>query len=209
MKTLEEVCSGIRRWNKYKKDIVLLQSLHAVKGFTFEVGKKLLAGENFHVYFGLDDKKKFEFYLISSIYDTATTLAEDHVETALQIVDVTQEQITSKEALTRIGKWKDPVCFEEWLLRSIKSDTMVEAFFVPGIDIDAGSVKFDALFGLKDISSDIAGLGFQVDLILTDGAHVFYDTVMPVPPFGPKHSPTDEKRFYLLELALNVHKTDH
>ncbi|MCW3083859.1 MAG: hypothetical protein JWP12_1225 [Bacteroidetes bacterium] len=197
MLDINEVRAAIKKWNDNKNNIKAMDALGVITGFHFPVGDILQPAIDLHAYPAIDKNDDIQFYLISSTYDQESKLktAEHIVQAGVDRIPPRDNDIPLPTAMARIRAWE--INFKSWLDTTIKDATVVEAFLIPGTDLDENEESIVAYFGLiPDLRRNEAS--YFVDLVLVPFSKtlVFEDTVMPVPPFG--EDATARKRFALL-----------
>lgn len=166
-------------------------------GFQID-GTILPSGEDLHIYPGISEDRKPEFFLISVVHDNAGNLDAELIPRATIISEpVSFHEIPGSDARQRINNWS--LHLGDWLIDTLSHDLTVQAFKVPGEDLEVSdhSVIYAHLALRNGVTREDPQ--FWSDLILTyETGDVFADTVMPVPPFGL----VSPEVFYLREYAL-------
>ncbi|MUV04427.1 hypothetical protein GN157_11975 [Flavobacterium rakeshii] len=146
-----------------------------------------LGNTNLHVYPGVDTDGKFYMFLLPAALDVPNVSSIQFSAFTVCKVEPNlgdSNQIPTQEAILRIDTWKKD--YGAWTKNQIQKKSVTggifEAFHMPASYM-IQSDKYITYLGLQTDAS--AATGLTADLITTDikYANVYYDTVMPVPPF--------------------------
>ena len=211
--SMKEILQEIKCWNENRNNPGVISSLMSgIMSIQFSPGKKLLQGDDLHVYPAIQDNGKdqiLKFYLISATYDTSNQLKQpdglipyiDEASILWNLADIDKDKIPADTAKARIYAWEHD--FSSWLNISASHAKVFQAFHIPKKDL--GYETIHAYFGLVPYTDEIAGDVFRADLVInpTDRGigSIFEDTVMPVPPFGVNGALANS-HFFLLNHAL-------
>lgn len=202
--TLSEIKTAMLAWETARSNASeLIEKFSQGNGFSVPTDFEV-KGSYVHSYPGIYEGE-LTFFLInaeddieanqSSLADFITICPITEFEIDLKPTDETE--ITTKEALRRIGNWK--TTGNDWI-SSHAGEGFFQAFLVPMGDYVENNVHstFFALAGAKG--------NFSADLITRDETTgkvtltSFHDMVRPVPPFGGTGTPSSQGSFYLLSL---------
>lgn len=188
---MEEIITSLQNWEAVRSNPDQLVNLFMHK-WGFELDMSLFPEhEPLHAYAAVKNGE-LGFYVISEINDVNTASPQTLSNNCIWCPCVHAlggQEIPKEEAEARVKSWNET--FQDWIHQVVSMPFgMYQTFHIPTTDLQP--VKYAALFALKDniITPDIK----EADLVLTNQAGVFYDTVLSGPPFK------NQQKYYILDL---------
>ena len=180
---MEEIIISLQNWEAVRNNPDLLTELFMNK-LGFELDMNLFPEKKaLHAYAAVKNGE-LGFYVISEANDVDSSpevLSSNcyWCPTVMAFEEGGQE-IPEAEANLRLITWKET--FPEWIQQVVTMPFgMYQTFHIPTTDLQPQ--KYAALFALKDnvLVPDIK----EADLVLTNDAGIFYDTILRQPPYAP------------------------
>lgn len=177
---MEEIITSLRDWEAVRNNPDLLTELFMNK-LGFELDMSLFPSTiPLHAYAGIKDGE-LGFYVISEANDVDSS-PEDLSANCYWCPCVHalggEQEIPEEEANMRTKTWAET--FPAWIHEVVNMPFgMYQTFHIPTTDLHPR--KYAALFALKD--NVITPAVKAADLVLTNNAGVFYDTIASQPPY--------------------------
>ncbi|WP_432670331.1 hypothetical protein [Flavobacterium sp. SM2513] len=199
---LQDVISCLREWETIRNNpSEVIQYLSLGNHFAYK--RDMPQANQMHVYPGVC-KAEGTFYIF--MLDAAADInsSEATLFNAITICQVknslgNSDEIPEAQALKRMDDWKKS--FSQWATNQInnrqQTQGIFKAFNMPSSYIER-NVNYSTFFALREDSTNVTG--YIADLITVDHSKssvAFYDTVLPVPPFGT----LSQNSFYLLSMV--------
>ncbi|SFN77496.1 hypothetical protein SAMN05421741_110106 [Paenimyroides ummariense] len=179
---MEEIITSLKHWEAVRNNPDVLTELF-MSNLGFELDMSLFPEKKpLHAYAAVKDGE-LGFYVISEVNDVDSSpedlSANCYWCPALMAFEGGGQEIPEAEANLRLGTWKET--FPIWIQQIVKMPFGIyQTFHIPTTDLKPQ--KYAALFALKDniITPDIK----EADLVLTNNAGIFYDTIRSQPPYS-------------------------
>lgn len=189
---MEEIITSLQNWEAVRSNPDVLTELFMSK-LGFELDMSLFPEKKpLHAYAAVKDGE-LGFYVISEVNDVDSSpedlSANCYWCPALMAFEGGGQEIPEEEANLRTSTWE--ATFLDWIQQIVNMPFgMYQTFHIPTTDLKPQ--KYAALFALKDnvITPDIKA----ADLVLTNDAGVFYDTIHSQPPYPYAN------KYYILSL---------
>ncbi len=188
---MEEIITSLQNWEAVRNQPDLLTELFVNKlGFEFDMSF-FPESIPLHAYAAIKNGE-LGFYVISEAKDINSppeVLSTNCYWCPCVHALGGEQEISEEEAEVRVDSWNET--YQEWITQVVtKPFGMYQTFHIPTTDLKPE--KYMALFALKDNVSvpDIKA----ADLVLTNQAGVFYDTITGEPPYRNK------PKYYILKL---------
>jgi len=179
---MEEIITSLQHWEAVRNNPDLLTQLFMNK-LGFELDMSLFPSTiPLHAYAGVKDEE-LGFYVISEVNDVDSepeVLSSNCYWCPAVMAFGGGQEIPEDEAVVRVNSWIDT--FPDWIYQVVDMPFgMYQTFYIPTTDLQ--TQKYAALFALKEnvLFSEIK----EADLVLTEDANVFYDTIRRQPPYAP------------------------
>jgi len=188
---MEEIITSLQHWEAVRNNPDALTELFMIK-LGFELDLSLFPEKKpLHAYAAVKDGE-LGFYVISEAND---------VDSPREIISANcywcpcihelggEQEIPAAEAELRINSWRDT--FQDWIHQVVTTPFGIyKTFHIPTTDLQPQN--YVALFALKNdvLTPDIKA----ADLVLTNSAGIFYDTVTSEPPYR------NPDNYYILNL---------
>lgn len=177
---MEEITTSLQNWEAVRTNPDLLIELFMNK-LGFELDMSLFPQTiPLHAYAGIKNGE-LGFYVISEANDVNSApevlSANCYWCPCVNMLGGGQE-IPKEEAETRVNCWKET--YQDWIHQVIKTPFgMYQTFHIPTTDLQPQN--YTSFFALKDslVTPNIKA----ADLVLTNNAGVFYDTITSQPPY--------------------------
>ncbi|WKW46348.1 hypothetical protein P3875_11325 [Myroides sp. JBRI-B21084] len=188
---MQEIITAIQNWMALRSQPdQLVELFNTYTGF--EIDMSLFPQrEPLHAYAAVKSNGEFGFYVISQVNDVDSP---DEVLSANCFWcgctgGMKGQEITEAEALVRIDLWQAD--YPVWIPEVVTTPFGIyETFFIPTEDLQPQT--YNVSFALK---ADVLNPSGKVaDLILNNGAGVYYDTVRREPPYR------NRSNYYILNL---------
>lgn len=188
---MEEIITSLQNWENIRNQPDLLTELFINK-VGFELDMSLFPQKTpLHAYAAVKNGE-LGFYVISEANDVNSPLSVLNANCywcpCVHSFSDGQE-ISEEEANVRTKTWTET--FPDWIHQVVTMPFgMYQTFYIPTTDLQPE--KYMALFALKSdvLTPDVKA----ADLVLTNDAGIFYDTVLSGPPFK------DQQKYYILSL---------
>lgn len=177
---MEEITTSLQNWEAVRTNPDLLIELFMNK-LGFELDMSLFPQTiPLHAYAGIKNGE-FGFYVISEANDVNSApevlCANCYWCPCVNMLGGGQE-IPEEEAETRVNSWKET--YQDWIHEVVNTPFgMYKTFHIPTTDLQPQN--YAALFALKN--DLITPAVKAADLVLTNNAGVFYDTITSQPPY--------------------------
>lgn len=189
---MEEIITSLRDWEAVRNNPDLLTELFMNK-LGFELNMSLFPSTiPLHAYAGIKNGE-LGFYVISEANDVDSS-PEDLSANCYWCPCVHAlgggQEIPEVAAETRVNSWKET--YQDWIHEVVNTPFGIyKTFHIPTTDLQPQN--YVALFALKNdvLTPDIKA----ADLVLTNNAGVYYDTVTGEPPYS------NPKNYYILNLV--------
>lgn len=178
---MEEILASLQHWEAVRSNPDVLTQLFINK-LGFKLDMNLFPQKiPLHAYAGIQNGE-LGFYVISEANDVDSPpevlSANCYWCPALMVFEGGGQEIPEEEANIRTNTWKDT--FPDWIHQVVNTPFgMYKTFQIPTTDLQPQN--YVALFALKNdvLTPDVKA----ADLVLTNNAGVFYDTIRSQPPY--------------------------
>lgn len=189
---MEEIITSLQDWEAVRSQPDLLTELFMNK-LGFELDMNLFPQTvPLHAYAGVKNGE-LGFYVISEANDVdsppGVLSANCYWCPCVHALGGGQE-IPEEEANIRTSAWNET--YQDWIQQIVNMPFgMYKTFHIPTTDLQP--VRYAALFALRNdvLTPDVKA----ADLVLTNNAGIFYDTIRRQPPYAPYSN-----NYYLLSL---------
>ncbi|UUV20186.1 hypothetical protein [Paenimyroides aestuarii] len=187
---MQEIITSIQNWMALRSQPdQLVELFNHSSGFELDMSL-FPQHQPLHAYAAVKDNGEFGFYVISQVNDVNSP---DEVLSAncfwCGCEGLKSQEITEAVALARIDLWQTD--YPEWIPEVVTTPFGIyETFFIPTEDLQPQT--YSVSFALK--ADAVNPSGKIADLILNNGAGVYYDTVLGEPPYR------DRSSYYILDL---------